>query len=152
MEVLTSMIIGAMNVTRVQEKSYCRIAEDYYLSNPNDFKIHSTTLMPNIPFGLAQEIARPIDSSIFLNDMSDEYSKLEFSEDIKIQNYLTTHFVGRCPYNFYGPITKMGEQFELWCENGIPDYEFRKFGTQSALAGNNTSSNNMVVYSQQSGL
>lgn len=127
------MILGSMHVPRVVEKSICRISEDYYMENVGDYKIHSTTLMPNITFDLAKIIPNSINKSIFMN--ADDTS-LTFSTQIQTQNYLTTYFVGSAPLEYYGPKTKMGRQFELVCTNGNPSYNHRRFGTLNAIRNN----------------
>ena len=137
------MIIGAANIPRVIEKSYCRTCEDYYMTIIGDYKIHSTSLMPNILFEQAKIIPNSIDNSIFVNDAD---TKLSFDTQIKTQNYLTTHYVGRAPLEYYGPKTKMGYQFQLVCLKGDPTYKFRSFGTEGAMSGNNASANEMSTY------
>lgn len=137
------MILGAMNVSRVVEKSHCRTSEDYKLTVIGDYKIHSTTLMPNIPFEKAKEVVETIDDSIFLNV---DDTKLTFLRAIKVQNYLTTHYVGRAPLEFYGPATKMGHEFQLICANGDPSYKQRYFGTEGAIGANNSGANDLVTY------
>jgi hypothetical protein len=139
------MILGALNIPRVLEQSQCRTSEDYYLSVIGDYKVHSTVLMPGIEFAKAKEVKDPIDDSIFINDKE---TKLTFAKTIYVQNYLTTHFIGRAPYAFYGPKTKMGEIFEMFCENGDPSYERRYFGTEGAVGSNNSGANEMVTHSR----
>lgn len=137
------MIIGAASIPRVVEKSNCRICEDYYMTMIGDYKIHSTSLMPNIPFEQAKVIPNSIDKSIFVNDND---TKLSFDSQIQTQNFLTTHFVGRAPLEYYGPKTKIGRQFQLICLKGDPSYKYRSFGTEGAMIGNNASANEMSTY------
>lgn len=127
------MILGAMRIPRVVEESICRISEDYYMQKVGDYKIHSTSLMPNIAFGLASIIPNSINKSIFMN--ADE-TTLTFASQISTQNYLTTYFVGSAPLEYYGPKTKFGKKFELVCMNGDPSYPTRKFGTVNAIRSN----------------
>lgn len=138
------MLLGSLFVPRVMEYSRCRITEDYYLISPEDHHIHSTTLMPNIPFDYSKETFNIIDKSIFIN--SDE-TKLNFSNQIQIQNYVSTKYTGRYPYAFYGPKTKMGEEFELVCANGDPSYKSRYFRTQGNII--NANSNDMYRYDRK---
>jgi hypothetical protein len=137
------MIIGAANIPRVVEKSCCRITEDYYITAIADYRIHSTALMPNIPFEWSKIIPNSIDKSIFINDGN---TKLSFDSQIKIQNYLTTHYIGSAPLEYYGPKTKMGREFQLICFKGDPSYKFRSFGTEGAIRGDNASSYNTTSF------
>jgi len=137
------MIDGTYNMDRVVEESYCRSSLDYQFLDVGDYKLHSTTLMPNIEFDYAEEFPHEIDASIFIND---EETKLELEEEIYVQNYLTTKYVGRAPLEFYHDYTKMGRQFLLICRNGDPNYEFRVFGTEDAIRGYNRNANENVLY------
>jgi hypothetical protein len=128
------MFIGSISIPRVVEQSCCRISEDYYMLSVGDYKIHSTSLMPNIPFEQAKIIPNSIDKSIFINDAD---NKLTFDSQIQVQNYLTTHFVGRAPLEYYGPKTKIGRQFQLICVNCDPSYQYRFFGTNDVIRGDN---------------
>jgi hypothetical protein len=135
------MIIGSFSVSRVKEESICRITEDYELSEIGDYKIHSTTLMPNIEFAKSAEFDKSIDSSIFIN----EKNKLKFDSNVKCQNFLTTRYIGRAPLEFYGPKTKMGREFVLICRDGDPSYRFRVFGTEGAIHGYNRSAHENFI-------
>jgi hypothetical protein len=137
------MLLGVLNVPRVIERSWCRISEDYKLTIIGDYKIHSNSLMPNIPFEKANVWKESIDDSIFINHGD---SKLSFLKNTNVQNFLTTHYIGRAPYAFYGKATPMGEKFEMICQGGDPSYKFRYFGTSSAISsGGGSSSNEMVT-------
>ena len=137
------IITGAFSVPQVIEESICRTSEDYELSEVGDYKIHSTALMPNIEFEEAKEEPFEIDDSIFIND---DDTKLTFEKTIECQNYLTTRYVGRAPLEFYGPKTKHGREFILICRNGDPAYQYRYFGTESAVRGFNRNANENVIY------
>ena len=139
------MLLGTFSVPRVVEESFCRSSEDYEFSELSDYKIHSTTLMPNIPFEEATEIPYEIDESIFIND---EDTQLTFESTVDCQNYLTVRYVGRAPLEFYGPKTKMGRKFRLICRNGNPEYSNRIFGTEDAIRGYNRNANENVIYPQ----
>jgi hypothetical protein len=137
------MIIKTYSVPRVIKESYCRSSEDTFFSELSDYKIHSNSLMPNIPFEEANIEPYEIDpSGIFLND---EETKLTFSNMIDCQNYLTTKYVGRAPLEYYGPKTKMGRQFILICKDGDPSYQFRCFGTKDAIHGYNRNANENIL-------
>lgn len=145
------MIHGTYTVPRVVEESYCRPSLDYNFSELGDYKIHSTSLCPNIPFDYAEELPYEIDESIFLN--YDE-TELEFDDDTYIQNYLTTRYIGRAPLEFYTDIgnprianpTRKDRQFILICRGGDPSYSFRVFGTEDAIRGYNRNANESVLY------
>lgn len=136
------MIIGTASVPRVVEESTCRSSMDYEFSEIGDYFIHSTTLMPNIPFEEGLITPEQIDSSIFINNDS---TKLSFDSTIECQNYLTTKYVGRAPLEFYGPKTKMGREFVLICKDGDPSYSKRVFGTEDAIRGYNRNANENVM-------
>jgi hypothetical protein len=137
------MIIGTFSVPRVVEECICRSSKEYEFSEVGDYKIHSTTLMPNIKFEEAEILSESIDTSIFIND---EDTKLEIEETIKCQNFLTTNYVGRAPLEFYGPKTKMGREFVLICRDGDPTYKSRVFGTEDAIRGYNRNSTHNFVH------
>lgn len=139
------MLVGAINVQRVVENSNCRITEPYKLTVIGDYRIHATTLMPLVPFERSKTTTVPIDNSIFLNDGD---TKLTFLRTVKVQNYLTTHYIGRAPHSFYGPPTPMGTEFKLVCEGGDPSYERRYFGTEGAVGANNVGANELVTFSR----
>lgn len=132
------MIIGTSSVPRVVNESACRSSKDYEFSEIGDYFIHSTALMPNIPFEEALISSEQIDSSIFINDSS---TALSLDSNIDCQNYLTTKYVGRAPLEFYGPKTKMGREFILHCKDGDPSYSCRVFGTEDAIKGYNRNAN-----------
>jgi len=134
------MINGTYNVERVVEESVCRSAQDYRFTDVGVYKIHSTSLMPNVPFEEACVQPREIDSSIFLND---EDTKLCLECTIECQNFLTTKFIGRAPLEYYDAEnqTVMGRQFLLICRNGDPNESYRVFGTEDAIRGYNRNAN-----------
>lgn len=138
------MIYGSYSVPRVQEESICRTSKDYKFTDVGIYKIHSTALMPNIPF--EEESVQPfeIDSSIFLND---EETKLDFEETIKCQNFLTARYIGRAPLEFYGKDdeTKMGRQFVMICRGGNPGAQYRTFGTEDAIRGYNRNASENII-------
>ena len=138
------MIIGTFSVPRVVEESVCRITEDYELSEIGDYRIHSTSLMvtPHIPFEESTERPYTIQASIFIND---DKTRLNFDGNVKCQNYLTTHYIGRAPLEFYGPKTKLGRQFVLICKEGDPSYPSRVFGTEGAIRGYNRNANENIL-------
>ena len=137
------MITGIRLVPRVIDECYCKSSEDSYFAEIGDYKTHSVNLMPKIPFEEANEFSEEIDSTIFVNDQK---NKLNFKSTTKSQNYLTTHFVGRAPLKFYGPKTKMGEQFILICKDGNPSYNTRYFGTRDAVYGFNRNANDSFIF------
>jgi hypothetical protein len=135
------MIIGTFGVARFIEESVCRNTEDYEFSEIGDYKIHSTTIMPLIPFEESKIEPYQIDSSIFIND---EETKLEFEKSVKCQNFLTTNYSGRAPLEFYGPKTKMGREFLLLLRDGNPNYSSRIFGTEDSIRGYNRNANENI--------
>jgi len=137
------MIHGTYTMDRVVEECYCRPSLDYAFTELGDYKIHSTSLMPNIPFDYAEEIPHDIDNSIFLNV---EETKLELDDEIYVQNYLTTRYVGRAPLEFYKDPTYKTRKFILQCRDGDPSYSFRVFGTEDAIRGWNRNANESVLY------
>ena len=139
------MINGSASIPRVVEESTCRSSKDYRFTEVGIYKIHSTALMPNIPFEEAAETPEEIDKSIFLND---DETKIDFPTTVKSQNYLTTRFIGRAPLEFYDKnnLTKMGRQFILKCFEGNPNLKYRVFGTEAAIRGfNRNASDNSVL-------
>lgn len=134
------MLHGTYSVNRVIEESVCRSSQDYRFTEIGVYRIHSTALMPNIPFEEASIQPKEIDSSIFIND---EETKLDFESTIKCQNFLTTRFIGRAPLEWYegDQMTLMGRQFLLICRNGDPTEEYRVFGTEAAIRGYNRNAN-----------
>ena len=138
------MLHGTYNVSRVVEESVCRSSQDYRFTEIGIYKIHSTSLMPNIPFEEASVQLKEIDDSIFIND---EETKLYFENAIYCQNFLTTRFIGRAPLEWYnaGQTTHMGRQFILLCRNGDPTENYRVFGTEDAIRGYNRNSNENVI-------
>lgn len=137
------MLHGTYSVPRVTEESVCRSSQDYRFTEIKRYKIHSTALMPNIPFEEASEQPYDIDSSIFVND---EETKLDFEPTIICQNYLNTQFIGRAPLEWYdsGGKTAMGRQFVMVCRNGNPAASYRVFGTEAAIRGYNRNANENV--------
>ena len=137
------MITGSLSIPKVVEESVCRTTKDYELSEVGDYEIYAHVLMPNIEFGESKKDKESINSSIFINDGT---TKLQLASTVECQNYLTTYYVGRAPLEFYGPKTKKGREFLLICKNGETDYEFRVFGTESAIRGWNRNANENFIY------
>ena len=137
------MINGTYSVGRVVEESYCRSSKDYTFTEIGIYKIHSTALMPKIPFGEAQSTPQPIEKSIFLNAKE---TKLSVATTINTQNFLSTKYVGRAPLEFYpsGGKTNKGRQFILICREGIPTESYRVFGTKDAIHGYNKDANDLT--------
>lgn len=138
------MIHGTYSVGRVIEESICRSSKDYRFTELGIYKIHSTSLMPNIPFEEASIQSKQIDSSIFIND---EETKLSFDNTIKCQNFLSTRFIGRAPLEWYegDQMTKMGRKFILICHNGDTNSNYRVFGTEGAIRGYNRNANDNII-------
>lgn len=134
------MILGSRVVPRVINDAYCKSSEDYYFAEVGDYKIHCASIMPMIKFEEAAENSEEIDKSIFNNE-----KKLYFKSTVKTQNFLTARFVGRAPLKFYGPKTKMGEQFILICKDNNPSYKMRYFGTEDAIRGFNRGANDSFI-------
>lgn len=134
------MLHGTFSVNRVVEESLCRSSMDYRFTEIGIYKIHSTSLMPNIPFEEASIQPYEIDPSIFIND---EETKLDLENTINCQNFLTTRFIGRAPLEYYeeDQMTLMGRQFLLICRNGDPKEDYRVFGTEAAIRGYNRNAN-----------
>ena len=130
------MINGTYLMPRVQEESRCRTSKDYQFTDTGIYKVHSTTLMPNVYFDEAAEENKSIDDTIFVND---ESTQLIFQKQIKQQNYLTCQFIGRAPLEWYndGEYTKMGREFMMICKGGNPGSNYRVFGTEAAIRGYN---------------
>lgn len=143
------MIIGTFSVPRVVQESACRSSMDYEFSEVGDYKIHSTALMPNIPFEKAVITPEQIDNSIFANDST---CKLSFESNIQVQNFITAKYVGRAPLEFYGPKTPMGREFVLKCKDGDPSYPNRAFGTEDALKGYNRNANENTMMPKKEGI
>lgn len=129
---------------RVIEESTCRSSEDYRFTDVGVYKIHSTSLMPNIPFEEANIYKEDIDDSIFVNDSS---TKPYMEKTIKCQNFLTTQYVGRAPLEYYtkDDYTKMGREFVLICREGNPTEDYRVFGTEAAIRGYNRNANENIM-------
>lgn len=137
------MITGVCNIPRVVEESICRSSKDYRFTELGVYKVHSTALMPEIPFEEASIISRRIDKGVFVND---DETMPTFNPTIKTQNFLSTRYVGRAPLEWYdnGEVTKMGRQFLMVCRGGNPNKEYRIFGTEAAIRGYNRSANDNV--------
>lgn len=137
------MISGTFGVPRVVEESVCRSSKDYRFSELGVYKIHSTALMPEIPFEEAAVTPETIDTTIFIND---DETKLDFTETIDCQNFLSTRYIGRAPLEWYegDKKTKMGRKFVLICRNGNPTEKYRVFGTEDAIHGYNRNANENV--------
>lgn len=138
------MIHGTYSVPRVVEESVCRSATDYRFSDVGIYKIHATSLMPNIPFDEAEILPETIDDSIFVNDQE---TSMIFNPIIMCQNFLTTRFIGRAPLEWYSGSEKTlrGRQFVLICRNGNPNEEYRVFGTEDAIRGYNRNANENIM-------
>lgn len=126
------MLSGTFSYPRVTEESVCRNSKDYRFTEIGLYKIHSTSLMPEIPFEEAAITPYEIDKSIFIND---EDTMPDFNDTIDMQNFLTTKYIGRAPLEWYkdGEYTKMGRKFVLICRNGNPNAKYRVFGTEDAI-------------------
>lgn len=137
------MLHGTFLVPQVAEESVCRTAKDYRITDVGVYKIHSTALMPNIPFEEASIQPYEIDSSIFIND---EETSLEFELSIECQNFLTTRYIGKAPLEWYGvnDYTKMGRQFLMVCRGGNPAEGYRIFGTEEAIRGYNRNASELI--------
>lgn len=139
------MLNGTYVIPRSNDEMLCRSSKDYRFTDTGMYKIHSTTLMPNIKFENAKEIDNQIDKTIFLND---DETKLILQSKVKCQNYITALFIGRAPLEWYnkGEFTKAGRQFILKCKNGNPDVDNRIFGTEAAIRGfNKTAGDNSAL-------
>ena len=134
------MIHGTSSVTRVIEESTCRSSEDYRFTDIGIYKIHSTSLMPIIPFEEAAIWKEEIDDSIFVND---PVTKPFFEKFIDCQNFLSTRYIGRAPLEYYtnNGFTLMGREFVLICREGVPTSDYRVFGTEDAIRGYNRNAN-----------
>jgi hypothetical protein len=137
------MLHGSINIGRVPEESVCRSAKDYRFTDVGVYKIHSTALMPNIPFATAAVHSKSIDTSIFINDTD---TMPTFNRTIKCQNFLSAQYIGRAPLEWYGNgnMTSMGRQFILICKNGNPNKRYRTFGTEAAIHGYNKNASENV--------
>lgn len=140
------MIIGIYRCGRVIMESHCRNTRDYRFTEVGDYHIHSTSLMPAIPFDYSEVWEMEIDESIFIND---EETKLYLPEEIDCQNYLTTKYVGRAPLEYYTKddygYTHKGRQFILICRENDPTYPYRVFGTEDAIRGYNRNANESLL-------
>jgi len=138
------MLHGTYSIPGVIEESLCRNSKSYRFTDIGVYQIHSTSLMPNIPFEASSIQPKPIDSSIFIND---EETKLDFEYTIQCQNFLTTRYIGRAPLEWYEgeQMTSMGRQFILICRNGNPKEEYRVFGTEAAIRGYNKNASEITT-------
>jgi len=125
-----------LHIKRVAEESWCRASQEYRFTDVGVYKIHSTSLMPFIPFETAKKDKEEIDETIFINDKE---TKLTLNKQIDTQNYLETRYVGRAPLTNYSKSSKTpeGEKFLLKCYGGNPNSDFRVFGTEDAIRGYN---------------
>lgn len=137
------MIYGTASVSRVVEESVCRSSKDYRFTDIGVYKIHSNALMPNIPFGEAEITTEQIDKTIFAND---EETQIDVADTLRVQNFLSTRYIGRAPLEFYndGQFTNLGRQFVLICRGGNPNEEYRAFGTEAAIRGYNKDASDTV--------
>lgn len=141
------MIFGSYSIPRVPEESVCRSSKDYKFADIGVYKIHSNTLMSNIPFEEAVIVKKSIDTSIFINDGE---TKPSMSGAIDCQNFISAKYIGRAPLEWYGndddtKETKLGRQFVLICRNGNTSMEYRIFGTEDAIRGYNRNANENVM-------
>jgi len=139
------MINGILPIKRVREESYCRASQEYRFNDIGIYKIHSTSLMPFIPFETAKKQNENIDTTIFLND---DENKLTLNKQTETQNYLETRYVGRAPLQQYSKSQKTpeGEKFILKCLEGNPNSDYRVFGTEDSIRGyNRSASDNKIL-------
>lgn len=138
------MIFGIYSVPRVPEETVCRTVKDYRFTDIGIYKVHSTGLMPEIPFG--EELVYPvgIDGSIFDNDAE---TRPIVNNETFCQNFMTARYIGRAPLEWYGKndYTKIGRQFLMVCKNGLTSAEYRTFGTEDAIRGYNKNANENVA-------
>ena len=136
------MLSGSYKIPQIPEESICRTSEEYRFTDVGIYKIHANSLMSNIPFEKAKETKDIIDSEIFINNKK---TKPKFKKTIKVQNYLSTFYVGRCPLEFYSgkKKTEIGRQFMLLCREGDPKENYRVFGTETAIRGFNKNAADM---------
>ena len=137
------MLNGTVSIPRVAEESICRSSIDYRFTEVGLYKIHSTSLMPNIPFEWGRIFPCQIDDSIFINDNE---TKPSLQHTINFQNFLTTRYIGRAPLEWYegSNMTEMGRQFVLVCRKGNPNSDHRVFGTEGAIHSYNREANTNV--------
>lgn len=141
------MIFGTYSLPRVSEESVCRSSKDYRFTDVGIYKVHSNTLLPNIPFEEEQTIPEEIDSSIFVNDAE---TMPIVNTTVDCQNFITARYIGRAPLEWYGSSddtseTKHGRQFVLICRGGNTSMEYRIFGTEDAIRGYNRNANENVM-------
>ena len=139
------MLHGTFSVPRVEEESVCRTSKKYQFTDAGIYRIHSNSLMPDIPFAESAIETCEVDESIFVND---EETKLRFQPTIKCQNFLTTRYIGSYPLEYYadGQYTEIGRQFVLICRGGNPTEEYRVFGTEAAIRGYNPNASENRTY------
>lgn len=139
------MLSGSYKFPAIPEESVCMTSKAYQLTDVGIYKIYSNVLMPKIPYEEAREISEPIDSDIFVNDKK---TKPKMKKNIKLQNYLSTFYVGRAPLEFYSgkKATEAGRKFILLCREGIPTEKYRVFGTETAIRGFNKNAADMTEY------
>ena len=140
------MLSGTYQLPKVKTESMCRITKDYWMTEVGLYQIHSMILMTYIPFEESKKWKEPIEKdSVFIND---EETMPFFEEQLELQNYLTTRYVGRAPLEWAEPDlkTKMGRRFILVCLEGIPLERYRYFGTESAVHNTNRNANEIVQY------
>ena len=137
------MLHGTYVVPRIPEESVCRSATDYRFTELGVYKIHSTSLMPEITFDEQATLIKTIDNSIFINDSE---TALTFSSPINCQNFITARYIGRAPLEWYegNKKTKIGREFVLICRGGNPNEDYRIFGTEDAIRGYNRNANENV--------
>lgn len=137
------MLNGTVSISRVIEESVCRSTKSYRFTDLGLYQIHSTSLMPEIPFGESQVYPCNIDDSIFIND---DATMPNFQRVLNCQNFLTTRYIGRAPLEWYagGNMTELGRQFVLKCDKGNPNADHRVFGTEGAIHTYNRDANTNV--------
>jgi hypothetical protein len=134
------MIYGTSTVASVVEESVCRTSKDYKFTDIGIYNVHSNALMPDIPFEEASDQPYSIDKTIFLND---DDTKMEITNTIICQNYITARYIGRAPLEWYDSktSTKMGREFVMMCRGGKTGDDYRIFGTEDAIRGYNKNAN-----------
>ena len=139
------MVSGTYKFAPIPEESVCRTVEKYRFTDVGVYKIHSNVLMPDIPFEEAKETKQKIDSSIFINGKK---NMPKFKKSIKVQNYLSTFYIGRAPLEFYNgkKKTEIGREFILLCRDGNPKADYRVFGTETAIRGFNKNAADMSEF------
>ena len=111
------MIHGTYSVKRVITKSTCRITSKGSVDLDSKCTVHSSALMPGIPFGKSKQTPTVIDSSIFTNGKK---TKLKFPKTTKCQNYLTTVYTNTREESQHKD-GAVGDKFTMTCDGGDPN-------------------------------